>query len=184
MFSIFAKSADLQFYITRNSNTKTVTYLKLSALSLTNLFQKMRPTRGKDSAKDVAGVLVEKTNFCYSKTAENLEVCDFLCMFMCDWAQDYDIRRKTGRRVFVCVSKDTSSNNKVCWTHHTVSETVLVLLDCRDKATELSDPIKLHCQDMPIIIKAQEESVCVLTSKPVKELDKYTFNFLSVSRDL
>lgn len=103
---------------------------------------------------------------------------------MCNWPQDYDIKEKNrGLCVFLCVCEDILSNNKICWTHHTLSETVLVLLEYRDEATELSDPIELHCQDMPIIIKAQEQSECVLTSKPVKELDKYTFNFLSVSRD-
>lgn len=108
---------------------------------------------------------------------------EFMGVFMCDWTQEHETKEKN-RGLCVFVYRNILSNNTVCWTHHTLSETVLVLLGYREEAAALSDPIKLHCQDMPIIIKAQEETVCVLTSEAVKELDKYKFNSLSVSRDL
>lgn len=48
---------------------------------------------------------------------------------------------------------------------HPVRNILLVLLGYREETTALSDPIKLHCQDMPIIIMAQAKSVCVVTRK-------------------
>lgn len=112
-------------------------------------------------------------------------VYNFIAIVICASTQDYETEEKNRGLcviafvyVCVCLQRYSVQQHSLLDPSHSVRNILLVLLGYREETTALSDPIKLHCQDMPIIIK----SVCVVTSQPVKELDKYKFS--SVSRDL
>lgn len=87
-----------------------------------------------------------------------LVVCLYVPELKC-----FRLRRKTEFFVhFVCVSlqRDAAQQHSLLDPSHPVRNTLLVLWGYREEATALSDPIKLHCQDMPIIVKARKVSVC------------------------
>lgn len=84
-----------------------------------------------------------------------LVVCLYVPELKC-----FRLRRKTVHFVCVSLQRDAAQQHSLLDPSHPVRNTLLVLWGYREEATALSDPIKLHCQDMPIIVKARKVSVC------------------------